>query len=182
MTKGIKSPVQRKQHPAQAAIEAQIQQFEGEYKITAHFERDVDSMRLFGRNNKIVVGFTCTLNDDETGDCLSQGRGLSFISFEGDRYVQRAILYARNASLIDAAMRASKLTTIFASDEIDESQGVNQGGYRTPVENKPSDKQVNYLKSLMETLPSNEQNDLISRLPQMNRYDVSQLINNLKTV
>ena len=49
------------------------------------------------------------------------------------------------------------------------------------VVNKPSEKQVNYLKSLMEVLPGDEQSNLLSQLPQMNRYDVSQLINNLKT-
>ncbi len=169
----------RVQHPAQSAIEGQISPFEGDYKLTAHFTRDVDSMRLFGRKNKVVVAFICTLSD-ELGNYISQGRGLAFISYDGERQIERAILYARNSSLIDCAMKASKLSTIFPSDE-DGGVKSTTSNQPVPVVNKPSDKQVNYLKSLMETLPTNEQNDLMTQLPQMSRYDVSQLINNLKT-
>lgn len=179
MTKQFRSPATG-QHPAQEAVESQISAFEGRYNISAHFTRDTESMRLFGRTNRIVIGLICTLSD-ESGNCLAQGRGLSLMGYQGEKYIHKAILYARNASLIDATMRASKLTTIFESDEENPEVG-HTGGYRMPVENKPSDKQVNYLKSLMEELPSDEQNDLMSRLPQMSRYDVSQLINNLKTV
>lgn len=167
------------QHPAQRAVESQISPFEGDYKLTAHFTRDVESMRLFGRKNKVVVAFICTLSD-EFGNCISRGSGLSFISYQGDRQIERAILYARNSALIDCAMKASKLSTIFPSDEEGSVAQTSSKGYQVPEESKPSDKQVNYLKSLMETLPSNEQNDLMTRLPQMSRYDVSQLINNLK--
>lgn len=180
MSRHTTRPVPPRQHPAQAAIQEHIKRFEGEYNLVAEFAMDTDSMRLFGRQNKVVVGFICTLRDD-AGNCLSQGRGLSFIGYQGDRYVQRGILYARNASLIDCAMRASKLSTIFASDEEEEAKTGDTGGYKVPVENKPSDKQVSYLKSLMESLPNGEQNELMTQLPQMNRYDVSQLINNLKT-
>lgn len=169
----------RTQHPAQSAVEGQISPFERSHKLTAHFTRDVDSMRLFGRGNKVVVAFICTLND-EFGNCISRGSGVSFISYQGDRQIERAILYARNSALIDCAMKASKLSTIFTSDEEGSVEQVSSKEYKVPTENKPSDKQVNYLKSLMETLPSDEQNDLMTRLPQMNRYDVSQLINNLK--
>ena len=168
------------QHPAQEAVEAQIRQFEGEYKVSCHFAMDTDSMRLFRRGNKIVVAFICTLKDEETGMSLSQGRGLSFISYDGSRYINKAILYARNASLIDCTMRASRLSTIFPSDELEEGATANGETKEAIVVNKPSDKQVNYLKSLMESLPGDEQNNLLSQLPQMNRYDVSQLINNLK--
>lgn len=72
-------------------------------------------------------------------------------------------------------------TIIENDDEEAEEASVNPGGYHIPIENKPSEKQVNYLKSLAEALPSNEQSDLMTRLPQMTRYDVSQLISNLKT-
>lgn len=167
------------QHPAQHAVESQISPFEGDYKLTAHFARDVDSMRLFGRKNKVVVAFICTLIDED-GNCISRGSGLSFISYQGDRQIERAILYARNSSLIDCAMKASKLSTIFPTDEEGSVRQSHPKEHSVPVDNKPSDKQVNYLKSLMETLPSNEQNELMTRLPQMNRYDVSQLINSLK--
>jgi hypothetical protein len=180
MSRQDKRPEERSPHPAQAAIEAHIRRFEGSYTLTAEFAMDTESIRLFKRENKVVVAFVCTLRDDQ-GNCLSQGRGLSYIGYQGDRYVQRGILYARNASLIDCAMRASKLSTIFASDEDGEENGQNPGGYHIPVENKPSEKQVSYLKSLAESLPSNEQSDLMTRLPQMTRYDVSQLINSLKT-
>jgi hypothetical protein len=77
-------------------------------------------------------------------------------------------------------MRASRLSTIFPSDELEEGTTATGETKEAIVVNKPSDKQVNYLKSLMESLPGDEQNNLLSQLPQMNRYDVSQLINNLK--
>lgn len=168
-------------HPAQGAVESLIEQFEGKYAVTAEFSRDEASMSLFKRENSIVIGFICTLYDD-SGRCLSQGRGVSFVGYQGEKYIQRAILYARNASLIDCAMRASKLSTIFDTDDKEgTSNHSEKSNYYLPEEQKPSEKQLNYLKNLIEALPSDEQTDLLARLPQMTKYDVSQLINNLKS-
>lgn len=166
-------------HPAEATIHKLLSGYEGTYGIKAEFTKDEDSMRLFKRDKSIVIGFICTLYD-ENGRCLSQGRGLSFISFQGEKYIQRAILYARNASLIDCVMRASKLSTVFSGDDKEEGSRGGDGNYYLPPDNQPSEKQISYLKNLIETLPAEEQNDLLTRLPQMNKYDVSQLINNLK--
>lgn len=167
------------QHPAQEAIESVVRQYEGEYQLKAQFTIDTASMTLFKRSNSVVVGYICRLYDSQ-GRCLSEGRGLSFVSYQTGRYVQKAVLYARNASLIDCVSRASKLSTVFATD--DEEEGAH--GFETPVsapiDQQPSEKQVKYLKNLIEVLPSEEQNELLTRLPQMSKYDVSQLINTLK--
>jgi len=168
-----------KGHPATEAISELLTQYEGTHNIRAEFRKDEESMRLFKRENSIVIGFICTLYD-ETGRCLSQGRGISFIGYQGEKFVQRAILYARNASLIDCAMRASKLSTVFVNDDKEHGNREDNGNYYLPPDNKPSEKQLNYLQRLIEGLPSDEQNDLLARLPQMNKSDVSELINNLK--
>lgn len=168
-----------KGHPATEAITELLTQYEGSYNIRAEFTKDEESMRLFKRENSIVIGFICTLYD-ETGRCLSQGRGISFIGYQGEKFVQRAILYARNASLIDCAMRASKLSTVFINDDKERGGNQDTGNYYLSPDNKPSEKQLNYLQSLIESLPSDEQNDLLARLPQMNKSDVSEIINNLK--
>jgi len=173
------APKAGRAHPAQGAVEGLIEQFEGKYAVTAEFARDEASMSLFKRENSIVIGFICTLYD-ESGRCLSQGRGVSYVGYQGEKFIQRAILYARNASLIDCAMRASKLSTIFDTDDKEGTGHTEKNNYYLPDEQKPSEKQVNYLKNLIEALPSDEQNDLLTRLPQMTKYDVSQLINNLK--
>ncbi len=167
-------------HPAQEAVTSIIKQYEGKYAVTAEFTRDEASMSLFKRENSIVIGFICTLYDQEN-KCLSQGRGVSYIAYPGEKYVQRAILYARNASLIDCAMRASKLATIFAGDDKEgDDHQTEKNNYFMPAEQKPSEKQVKYLKNLIESLPSDEQNELLVQLPQMSKFEVSQLINNLK--
>lgn len=167
------------QHPAQEAVESVIRQYEGEFQLRAQFIKDEPSMTVFRRPNSVVVGYICRLFDSENR-CLSEGRGVSIISFQTGRYINKAILYARNASLIDCVSRASKLSTVFASDE-EEGSEVSHSNYASnPPEQQPSEKQVKYLRSLIETLPSDEQTDLLTRLPQMSRYDVSQLINNLK--
>jgi hypothetical protein len=169
------------QHPAQEAVESVIRQYEGEFQLRAQFIKDDASMTVFRRPNSVVVGYICRLFDSENR-CLSEGRGVSIISFQTGRYINKAILYARNASLIDCVSRASKLSTVFASDEEDGSE-ISQNSYASnPPEQQPSEKQVKYLTSLIETLPSDEQTDLLTRLPQMSRYDVSQLINTLKEI
>jgi hypothetical protein len=168
-----------KGHPATDAVGELLTQYEGKYSITAEFTKDEESMRLFKRDNSIVIGFICTLYD-ESGRCLSQGRGISFIGFQGEKFIQRAILYARNASLIDCAMRASKLSTVFSSDDKERGTDRETGNYYLPPDNKPSDKQISYLKNLIESLPADEQNELLTRLPQMSKSDVSELINNLR--
>jgi hypothetical protein len=168
------------EHPAQSAVNGLIEQYEGKYEITAEFTQDHASMDLFKRESSVVIGFICTLYD-ANGKCLSQGRGLSFVGYQGDKYIQRGILYARNASLIDCAMRASKLSTIFVGDDKESDGQQREGGnYYLPPDVKPSDKQIKYLTGLIENLPIDEMNDILSRLPQMNKFDVSQLINKLK--
>lgn len=171
--------VSQPQHPAQEAIESVISQYEGDYHLKAQFTKDNASMTLFKRPNSIVVGYICRLYDAQ-GRCLSEGRGLSFVSYQTGRYVQKAILYARNASLIDCVSRASKLSTVFATDEEEGSPQGFDATNSTPIDQQPSEKQVKYLKNLIEVLPSEEQNELLTRLPQMSKYDVSQLINTLK--
>lgn len=167
------------QHPAQEAVEAVIRQFEGDYELRATFTRDEASMRLFNRPNSIVVGYICRLYDAQNR-CLSEGRGVSIVSYQTGRYIDKAILYARNASLIDCVSRASKLSMVFASDGEGGGEYTGNNHTSTPVEQQPSEKQVKYLKNLIEALPPDEQSDLLTRLPQMSRYDVSQLINTLK--
>jgi hypothetical protein len=165
-------------HPAQEAVESVISQFEGDYGLKATFTRDTASMALFKRQNSVVVAYTCRLFDSQ-GRCLSEGRGLSFVSYQTGRYVQKAILYARNASLIDCVARASRLSTVFATDDNESAVASSPKG-SIPAEQQPSEKQVKYLKNLIETLPSDEQNELLIQLPQMSKFEVSQLINNLK--
>lgn len=167
-------------HPAQPAVEAQISRFEGTHNITAVFTKDQATIDLFRRENNIVIGFICSLYD-ENGRCISQGRGLSFINYQGERYISRAILYARNASLIDCSMRGSKMSTLFDGDDKEQvTEAREPVNYYTPPENKPSEKQIKFLTGLVESLPIDEMNDILSRLPQMTKHDVSQLINKLK--
>lgn len=167
------------QHPAQEAIESIISQYEGDYQLKAQFTKDDASMTLFKRQNSVVVGYICRLYDAQ-GRCLSEGRGLSFVSYQTGRYVQKAILYARNASLMDCVSRASKLSTVFATDDAESAPQGYDSSVSAPVDQQPSEKQIKYLHNLIEVLPSEEQNELLTRLPQMNKYDVSQLINTLK--
>lgn len=167
-------------HPAQEAVNGIIREYEGRYPLTAQFSLDEASMSLFKRSNSVVVAFICSLFDEDE-KCISQGRGLSFASYENGGHIQRQILYARNASLIDCVARASRLSTIFAGDDKENGEyAPSTRSHAITQQNKPSEKQVKYLKNLIETLPSDEQTELLTQLPTMNRYDVSQLINKLK--
>lgn len=168
-------------HPAQSAVDDQISRFEGTHSLTAVFTKDQATIDLFKRSNNIVIGFICSLYD-ENGRCISQGRGLSFINYQGERYISRAILYARNASLIDCSMRGSKMSTLFDGDDKESqvTESRESGNYYIPTESKPSEKQIKFLTGLVESLPVDEMNNILSKLPQMSKYDVSQLINKLK--
>lgn len=175
-----KRPVRTPAHPAQEAVNSIIKQYEGKYPLTAQFVLDEESMALFKRSNSVVVAFICSIFD-ENEKCISRGRGLSFASYENGGHIQRQILYARNASMIDSVARASRLSTIFAGDDKENGEYASSPrSHAITQQNKPSEKQVRYLRSLIETLPGDEQTELLTQLPTMNRYDVSQLINKLK--
>lgn len=177
------TPQRQKAHPAQTAVGTQIAQFVGKHEVTIHFTRDEETTQLFMRENRIVIAYICSFFD-KNGRCLSQGRGLSFINYQGERYVSRAILYARNSSLVDCTVRGSKMSTLFDSDEGHmsvQTQNSDDGNYYNPPEEIPSEKQIKYFRNLIEVLSSDEQDKWMSKLPQMNRHDMCEAINSLKS-
>ena len=92
--------VQDKKNPIRAAIEQCL----GTHTITAVIEEDMQTITTMGVDG--LVSFLCTLS--ENGRILSQGRG-SVVMSPTNRFIQKAVACAFNASVADAALRASRV-------------------------------------------------------------------------
>ena len=94
--------VQNVKHPARREVLRNV----GKYELTAEFIEDSQTLSLF-RHIPGLIAYICTLSNTKTGSVLGQGRGTAVLS-KINRYVDRSVAVARNASLIDSVIRATK--------------------------------------------------------------------------
>lgn len=125
--------VQDKKNPIRAAIEQCL----GTHTITAVIEEDMQTITTMGVDG--LVSFLCTLS--ENGRILSQGRG-SVVMSPTNRFIQKAIACAFNASVADAALRASRVLDMIR----DKTGTVEETNESEPA----TAKQLEYLRQLIQ--------------------------------
>ncbi len=134
-------------HPVQQEILKSI----GTFHITAVVEEDRQTLSTF---NKVpgLIAFMCTLKKDDV--IIGIGRGTAMIS-RVNKYIERTVRVAFNASLIDAMVRSTKMldalylgTTNIQRDSV---TTVNNSFDATDSFIKISDKQKKYLLELVKT-------------------------------
>ena len=186
--------VQNVKHPARQEVLKNI----GKYELTAEFTEDSQTLSLF-KHIPGLIAYICTLSNTKTGSILGQGRGTAVLS-KINRYVDRSVAVARNASLIDSVVRAAKGMEAL-------SLGTNdQGDGATPIETirearpiytglelpetfneKPSTqkmistKQKEYLRGLVAKIKDEFQREKwLSELDNLSSSEASEAIQSLK--
>lgn len=165
-------------HPAREEINKNL----GVYKLTATITEDKETLNTFRHINGLTA-FLCTITKDDT--VIGLGRGMSVLG-KNSRFVERAVRFACNASLIDAIVRSTKMLDVLATNDGPDKEVnaiLNEAyGEKERVEGMISEKQRGYLVQLIHTkiTDPNEQGELSTRLDGMTKLEASQLIAELK--
>lgn len=145
----------------------------GEYKLVATFTEDTETKQTF-KHVPGLIAFLCTLQKD--GNVIAVGRGSAFLS-RMNRYIERTIDTAFNASLVDAVVRGTKVIDALNSGPLTSPQEIG-----TPYTGFDgiTDKQKSYLETLIGNLGDEEQQEWLNRLDVMTRDEASAAISLLK--
>lgn len=168
--------VQDKRHPVRKLIQKNV----GAMNFTATIEEDGQTLALFKHIHGLVA-FVCTLKRDN--EILAQGRGAAVLN-RVNRYVERTVYTAANASLIDAVVRATKVldtlrldtgSTIADNAVAETYKPVDGGGNIT-------EKQKNYLLELIDAnvTDEDERNQWEGRVGGLSREEASEAIQSFK--
>lgn len=171
---------QRKQIPALEEVTRSI----GTYNLTATVEEDRETLSTF-KHVPGLITFICTLKKDN--DVIGIGRGTATLN-RMSKYVDRAVCYAFNSSLIDAMVMSTKTLDALYLDSKDEPdlEGRDRPAYFNNDDSLKyaSEKQRSFLKKLI----SSKCKDQIKReyedklqSPYLSIFECSSLIKNLLT-
>jgi hypothetical protein len=146
----------------------------GEYKLVATFSEDIDTKNTF-KHVPGLIAFLCTLRKD--GNVIAVGRGSAFLS-RMNRYVERTIDTAFNASLVDAVVRGTKVIDALNSGPL---TSPNEVGTPYTGFDGITDKQRDYLSVLIGNLANeDEREEWLNKLDVMTRDEASAAIALLK--
>lgn len=156
-------------NPAQKEINKCI----GSFQINASIEEDVQT-NLVLKHIPGLIAFLCTLRIGN--NIIGQGRGTGVLN-RTNRFVERTANFAKNASLIDAIVRSTKILDAFSpsasSQDVDEAFKLAYG-FDEPI----TDKQKSYLQELIQinVLNDGEREHWTSQLPEMTKQEASEAI------
>lgn len=134
-------------HPVKQEILKSI----GTFHITANVEEDKQTLNTFDKVPGLIA-FMCTLKKDNV--IIGIGRGTAMIS-RVNKYIERTVRVAFNASLIDAMVRSTKMldTLYLGTTNIQQESVARVDNSFDAIESfiKISDKQKKYLLELIKT-------------------------------
>jgi hypothetical protein len=182
----IPSPYKTRERmdPIQEEVTKNISNF----SLTVITEQDLETMALF-KNITGFVAFKTTLK--KGNQLLSIGYGSAVLN-RLNKFVERTVLFAKNASLIDAMVRSTKILdalSIMPNQKDGEERDLE--GRDSPAffgeEDMPqyaSQKQRNFLTKLVENCDDSEKEEFISALasPYLSKFQCSELIQKLMPV
>lgn len=193
---GIPSPFQSPQHSRGPATE-EITRSIGTYTLTATVAEDTETLSIF-KHVPGLIAFICTLK--KGNDVIGIGRGTATLN-RMSKYVDRAVCYAFNASLIDAMVRSTKTldaiylnstsqretySSVKAAEEEPDLEGRDRPTYFNNDDSLKyaSEKQKNFLKKLIfskcKDQTKKEYEDKLQS-PYLSSFECSSLIKNLLT-
>lgn len=170
--------VSGKTHP----VHEEIQKLLGSYNLAITFEEDTQTIGMF-KHIPGIVSFLCTIKKGD--QVIGQGRGTAVIS-RMNKYIERTVHTAFNASLIDGIVRATKVLDALQPDAI--SQPYDTGAEESyPVKGSYefdmiTDKQKSYLLQLIYTnvMDGDERERQAANVDQLTREEASDAIQSLK--
>ena len=180
----IPSPYKTRVDPIQEEISKNISSF----SLTVTTEQDLETMALF-KNIAGFVAFKTTLK--KGNQLLSIGYGSAVLN-RLNKFVERTVLFAKNASLIDAMVRSTKiLDALSIMPNQKDSEERDLEGRDSPAffgeEDMPqyaSQKQRNFLTKLVENCDDSEKEEYLDALasPYLSKFQCSELIQKLVPV
>lgn len=169
----------------------EIEKSVGTFTITAEIREDKETVLLF-KHIPNLIAFLCTLKIG--GLIIGEGRGASVLT-KINKYVEKNVNFAWNASLIDAVVRSTKTLDSLYLKATSQKEGLeeepdleNRDGQAYFSDNDSlkyaSDKQRNFLKKLVSSKCKDQTKiDFEKKLesPYLSSFECSKLINNLLT-
>ena len=167
----------------------------GVYNLTATVEEDIETLATF-KHVPGLIAFICTLK--KGNDVIGIGRGTATLN-RMSKYVDRAVCYAFNASLIDAMVRSTKtldaiyLNSTSKTETYSSNKNISLEEPELEVENNQtyfnkedshkyaSQKQRNFLQKLVSKCDSSRKREYENKLqsPYLSSFECSSLIKNL---
>ncbi len=185
----IVSPIQLKSRPydiqTNRAVQDEIRKNICTLHFTAEFAEDTQTLQAF-KNIPGVVGFICTLRKDgKDGPILGFGRGMTVIN-KLNRYLEKTVSFAANASLIDSVVRATKMLDALHIDFTKQNTAAETTV--TPVEQETygqrenefvpiTPRQRGYLLKLLENIGADDSE--INSVDEMSKSDAAGRISKL---
>jgi hypothetical protein len=161
----------------------------GTYNLTATVAVDTEALSIF-KHVPGLIAFICTLK--KGNDVIGIGRGTATLN-RMSKYVDRAVCYAFNASLIDAMVRSTKTLDAIYLKSMTQDEAV--AATREPIPNTPTfstdetekyatDKQKVFLTRLInKNCKGSTKEEYLSQLnsPYLSKFNCSEMINSLIT-
>jgi len=179
----IPSPYKTRMDPIQEEITKSI----GNFNLTVTTEQDLETMALF-KNIAGFVAFKTTLK--KGNQLLSIGYGSAVLN-RLNKFVERTVLFAKNASLIDAMVRSTKILdalSIMPNQKDVEDRDLegrdSPAFYGDEDLQTATEKQRNFLSKLVENCDEEDKEEYLDALasPYLSKFDCSELIQKLMPV
>lgn len=158
------------QHPVREEIRKNI----GTYNLTAEFAEDTDALATF-KHVPGLVAFSCTLKRD--GHVVGRGVGRATLS-RTNRYVERAVRAAFNASLVDAVVCAKMLDSLCVDTDDEDRVFGDVYKQRDTGRELITDRQKSYLLELIDSNVFDEEakDEWIARIGALTKEEASEAI------
>lgn len=162
--------VNNKNHP----VHEEVQKCLGSYDLAITFEEDADTIRMF-ENIPGLVAFLCTVRKGDK--IIGQGRGSAVLN-RMNRFVERTVRTAFNASVVDAIIRSTKILDAMHPDADTALQNMATGYELEGI----TEKQRSYLTELVHLNVTNEdeRTQWESQMDQFTKEEASRAIQAFK--
>lgn len=183
----IPSPFQVKKYDRKDPLRADIERNIGKFNLEITVEEDKNTLNLFKHVPGPIIAYIATLRKDS--EVVGIGRGLSVLS-KMNKYVDRAVRFAFNASLIDSVVHSTKaLDALYLKtntekipDEIDLEKRDEPAFYSdSDMPQYATEKQRTFLLKLVEKCSDSSKEEYQEKLnsPYLTRFDASEMISSL---
>ena len=169
----------------------EIEKSVGTFTITAEIREDKETILLFNHIPNLIA-FLCTLKIG--GLIIGEGRGASVLT-KINKYVEKSVNFAWNASLIDAVVRSTKtldslyLKATSQKESLEEEPDLEKRDSRAFYGNEDMPRYASSAqKILLKKLLNSKCNEITKKeieqkigSPYFSSYEASQIIKNLLT-
>ncbi len=119
-------------------LEEEMQKNTGSFNISVQIEKDIELMSLF-KHIPGFIAFKATLRKDN--EIIGIGSGTGVLN-RLNKFVERTVIFAKNASLIDAMVRSTKILDAISINPSNTEEAM-------PEDILASEKQKSYLRKLV---------------------------------